>query len=116
MSNKLDVCLVDSSSYILLSVPVGVREHTELISSAEEIGGCILLQRMKDYYEDAEYQPSEVRKLHDEFRHLMEQVSKGNYQLRHMGVVEEFLGLLFVLQCLCAEAEQKQLAFEARAV
>jgi hypothetical protein len=69
----------------------------------------------RDYYEDAKYQPAEVCGLRDELQRLMNYVSKGSYSLKQMGVTQEFLGLLFVLQCLCAEAERKQLALEARA-
>jgi len=116
MSNKLDMCLVDDSGIILLSVPVGVREHAELMSSVKAFGGCELLQKMEDYYEDAKYQPAEVRGLHDELQRLMNYVSMGSYSLKQMGVIQEFLGLLFVLKCLCAEAERKQLALETRAV
>lgn len=116
MSNALDMVLVDDAGTAILSFPVTVEWHAELMNCAEELGGCTFLQRIRDYYQDAEYEPSEVSRLREEIQRLMEYVSSGNYRVQFMGDVSEFRGFLFVLHCLCIEAERKHLKCEAQAV
>ncbi len=57
---SLDIAILDHKGFPSKQVSIGVEGHFQLMELARE-GGNDLLFRMKDYYEDTEIEPSEVK-------------------------------------------------------
>jgi hypothetical protein len=65
----LDISIIDNSGSVEEYVSLTADAHWDLLSLAEK-GQLNLWMRMRDYFEDADYDPSEVKSLRAEVRVL----------------------------------------------
>ncbi len=78
---SLDITILDSEGYPTEKVSVGVDDHHQLMQKAKE-QSLLLLTRMSDYYQDAEYNLDEVLLLSKELKNLIEHYNnKSSYLL-----------------------------------
>jgi hypothetical protein len=69
---SLDITILNSDGSPDEQVSVGVDDHYQLMQQAEK-QSLLLLMRMRDYYQDADYNSDEVLLLSNELKILIEQ-------------------------------------------
>ena len=100
---SLDITILDREDKPLRSVELGVDEHYSVMANVEK-DRFPLLYRMKDYYEDAIFTPSEFPALREELKLLKHQYDGDPALLgildKLTALVDEAGGYDYVIQAL----------------
>lgn len=92
----LDVAILAENGEPETTVSIRVNEHARLLGIVDD-ATLPLLSRLRDYYEDAEYEPREIDSLAAELDSVVERVRTGDELAR---LVAELMNLVILAKRL----------------